>query len=57
MLHAFSTNRVKLAAREPKATDNLGQRQYLFAKRQDLVQAPDEHNPYHTAPFATYAAI
>ena len=24
MLHVFSTNRVKLAARKPKATDNLG---------------------------------
>ena len=57
MLHVFSINRVKLAARKQKTADNLGQREYLFAKRQDLVQAPDEHNPYHTAPFATYAAI
>ena len=28
MLHVFSTNRVKLMARKPKATDNLGQREY-----------------------------
>ena len=28
MLHAFSTNRVKLVARKPKPTDNLGQREY-----------------------------
>jgi hypothetical protein len=29
MLHAFSTNQVKLAARKLKATDNLGQREYI----------------------------
>ena len=29
MLHIFSTNRVKLEARTPKATINKGQREYL----------------------------
>ena len=28
MLHAFFTNRVKLAARKPKAIDNLRRREY-----------------------------
>ena len=28
MLHVFSTNRVKLMARKPKATDNLRGREY-----------------------------
>ena len=28
MLHAFSTNRVKLVAWKPKATDNLGWREH-----------------------------
>jgi hypothetical protein len=28
MLHAFSTNQVKLVTRKPKATHNLGQREY-----------------------------
>jgi len=31
MLHVFSTNRVKLVARTPKATNNKGQREYIFA--------------------------
>ena len=30
MLHVFSTNRVKLTERKPKATDNLEQREYVF---------------------------
>ena len=30
MLHIFSTNRVKLTARKPKATHNLGPREYVF---------------------------
>jgi hypothetical protein len=29
MLHIFFTSRVKLAARKPKATDNLGRREYV----------------------------
>ena len=31
MLHVFSTNRVKLVARTPKAINNKGQREYIFA--------------------------
>ena len=31
MLHVFSTNRVKLMARTPKAPNNKGQREYIFA--------------------------
>ena len=30
MLHAFSTNRLKLVARKPKETDNLGQGEYVL---------------------------
>ena len=30
MLHVFSTNRMKLAARKPKATNNLGRREYML---------------------------
>ena len=29
MLYEFSTNRIKLAAWKPKATDNLGQSDYM----------------------------
>ena len=29
MLHIFSTNRVKLTTRKPKATDNLTQMEYI----------------------------
>ena len=31
MLHVFFINRVKLVARTPKATNNKGQREYIFA--------------------------
>jgi hypothetical protein len=31
MLQVFFTNRVKLAAQKPKATDNLGQREYVYS--------------------------
>ena len=29
MLYVFSTNRVKLVARKPKTTNNMGQREYV----------------------------
>ena len=29
MLYAFSTNRVKLVARKPETTDNMGRREYV----------------------------
>jgi len=32
MLYVFSINRVKLAARKPKATYNLGQREYICSR-------------------------
>ena len=36
MLHVFFINRVKLAARKLKATDNLGQREYIFRLKLSL---------------------
>ena len=36
MLYVFFTNRVKLAARKSKATDNLGQREYIFRLKLSL---------------------
>jgi hypothetical protein len=37
MLYAFSTNQDKLAARKPKATDNLGRRDYFLYHAWDLT--------------------
>ena len=48
MLYVFSTNRVKLVARKPKTTDNMGQREYLFTLKLAFIVSPNDKPASYT---------